>query len=308
MSSRYIIGIDCGGTNLKIGLFNGSLSLIEKRVISTATFKTKAALINGFTHAITDILRQRNLHARSVLGVGIGLPGPVNAQKGIVYSLTNIRGWNAVPLKRVLQKRLGFPVFIDNDAKVMSLAEAERGAAKGYRYAVCLTLGTGVGGGIVQDGRLYRGSHNAAGEFGHLPVSIDGPRCNCGGRACLETYVGNNRIHKDIVAIFGKDLSLEKVSALARAGNRKALAVWNNVGTYLGVALVGIVNVFNPDCIVIGGGVANAGPVLFNRLKEIVSKRAMPVQAGQVRICKAKLGSDAGIVGAALIVKRGVTS
>lgn len=306
MSAHYIIGIDLGGTNFKIGLFDGSQTLLEKRVLSTASFKTKVDLVDGFEKAIQGIVTQRGLHKKNIIGVGIGLPGPVDPEKGIVYSLTNIRGWLDVPLKQILQKKLGVPVFIDNDAKVMSLAEAQRGAAKGFRHAVCLTLGTGVGGGIINNGHLFRGLNNAAGEIGHLPISIDGPKCNCGGKGCLETYVGNNRIQQMIVKVFGKALPLDEVSALARRGNRKALKVWNDVGTYLGVAVVGIVNVLNPDCIVIGGGVAEAGSVLFDQVKKIVKERAMVVQASNVKIFKAKLGSDAGLIGAAILVTQGV--
>jgi len=306
--SQYIIGIDLGGTNLKIGLFNTAYTVLEKRVISTATFKTRRDLVNGFVQAVGDIAQQRRIRRNDILGIGIGLPGPVNFEKGIVYSLTNIRGWRDVPLKRILEQKLKIPVFIDNDAKVMSLAEAERGAARGFHHAVCITLGTGVGGGIINNGYLYRGFNNAAGEIGHMPLSVAGDRCNCGGTGCLETFVGNNRIQQDVRRVFGKNVPLEEVSALARKGNRKAREVWNRVGTYLGVAVAAIVNLLNPDCVVIGGGVANAGSVLIDRVKAVVKTRAMKVQAANVKIFKAKLGSDAGLIGSAILVTRGVRS
>jgi len=192
---------------------------------------------------------------------------------------------------------------MDNDANLMCLAESRLGAARGLRHAVCLTLGTGVGGGIIADGKLYRGADNATGEVGHLPINEDGPRCNCAGKACLETYIGNNRILAQAKKMFGRSIPLEEVSRLAAGGNKKAIALWSGVGEHLGVALTGVVNLLNPEAIVIGGGVANAGKVLFDKVKEVIRKRAMTVQARQVKVYKAKLGSAAGLIGAAVMVK-----
>jgi glucokinase len=166
-----------------------------------------------------------------------------------------------------------------------------------------LTLGTGVGGGLILDGKLYRGSSYAAGEIGHMPLNEIGPACNCGGSACLESYIGNRRIAGDIKRIFGKQIPLEQVSAMAYEGNAKARKVWESVGTRLGVSLAGIVNLLNPDCIVIGGGVARAGKILFDTVKATIAKRAMPVQAKIVKIVPAKLGNDAGMIGAGFLVK-----
>jgi glucokinase len=185
----------------------------------------------------------------------------------------------------------------------MCLAEYQLGAAKGLRHAVCLTLGTGVGAGIIADGRLYRGANNASGELGHMPINEDGPVCNCGGKACLETYVGNKSILAQVKKIFRRKMPLEEVSGLAARGNKKAVALWSGVGEHLGVALVGVVNLLNPDAVVIGGGVANAGKILFQKVKEVIKKRAMSVQAKAVKVFKAKLGDDAGLIGAAVMVK-----
>jgi glucokinase len=197
------------------------------------------------------------------------------------------------------------PVFIDNDANLMCLAEHELGAAKGARNAVCLTLGTGVGGGLIIEGKLFRGSSFAAGEIGHMPINENGPDCNCGGMSCLESYIGNRRIAARVRHVFGRDIPLEEVSRMAAAGNRKAAAIWEDAGVKLGLALTGVVNLLNPDRIVIGGGVANAGKVLFSKVVETILSRAMVVQAKEVRVFKAKLGNDAGMLGAAILVKQG---
>jgi glucokinase len=185
----------------------------------------------------------------------------------------------------------------------MTLAEYKRGAARGSRNALCLTLGTGVGGGIIINGNIYRGRDNATGEIGHLPINEKGPRCNCGGIACLETYIGNNVLLKDAKRLLRRNISLEELSQLAQKGNPAASSLWSQVACRLAVALVGAVNLLNPDCIVIGGGVANAGKALFARVRRHVRKKAMAIQGRRVKIRKAKLGSDAGLIGAAIMVR-----
>ena len=306
MTAKYIIGIDLGGTNLKSALLDFKYKILRKEVFNTQDFIKKERLIQAIVDSIHRILKYKNLNKRQVLGIGLGLPGPIDVKRGLVHFFPNIAGWKEVNLKNILEKRLGLPVSLDNDANLMSLAEFRMGAAKGSRNAVCLTLGTGVGGGIIIEGRLYRGSTYSAGEIGHLPINEEGPQCNCRGIACLETYIGNNRIIAQAKKIFPQKISLEKLSQLAKKKDGKALKIWSDVGGHLGVALVGVVNLLNPDAIVIGGGVANAGKVLFDRVKEIISRQAMPVQARQVKVFKAKLGNDAGLIGAGILVKEGI--
>lgn len=302
MGKKFIIGIDLGGTNLKIALLDLNYRIIIKRNLSTRAFLNPHFLIQAITDSILKIIKDSRLTKLNIFGVGLGLPGPVDAQRGKVYFLPNIAGWKNINLKVILSKKLRLPVFLDNDAKLMSLAEYTLGAARGAKCAVCITLGTGVGGGIVIDGRIYRGVNNIAGEIGHLPINESGPVCNCGGRACLEAYIGNNRILRQAKKIFKRDISLEELSALAKKSDSRALKIWSGVGNRLGMALVSVVNLLNPDRIVIGGGVANAGAILFDPVKKFIVKRAMPVQARDVKIVKARLGPDAGIIGAAILV------
>lgn len=302
MAGKFIIAIDLGGTNLKVALLDSGYQVISKDVLSIRNFTQKERLIWAIVDSVDRVIQNKKLSKAQILGIGLGLPGPVDAEEGIVHFFPNIRGWREVGLKSILERRLRLSVFLDNDAKLMALAEHEFGAAKGSRNAVCITLGTGVGGGIIIDGRLYRGSNNAAGEIGHLPINEKGPRCNCGGFAHLESYVGNRRIIKEAERLFGRAISLEELSALAKKQNKKAKELWLIVGSRLGIALAGVVNLLNPDCIVIGGGVAQAGRILFDSIKKIISSQAMPVQASQVKVLKAKLGNDAGLIGAAIMV------
>jgi len=306
MEKKYIIGIDLGGTNLKLALFDLKYKIKDKIALNTALYKKKETLISAIVNAVNGFTKKHLLKNKNLLGLGLGVPGPVDAQKGIVHFFPNIPGWKEVNLKNILQKRLRLPIFLDNDANLMALAEARMGSAKSYKYAVCLTLGTGVGAGIIIGGKIYRGMANLAGELGHLPLNIKGPLCNCGGRACLESYIGNRRILELAKDSFKRKISLEELSELAKKNNKKALKIWLKVAEYLGVALSGVINLLNPDCIVIGGGVANAGKVLFKQVKRTILKRAMPNQARQVKIYKAKLGSDAGLIGAAIMVKEGL--
>jgi len=306
MARKFIIGIDLGGTNLKIALLDLKYKLTDKEVLSTQQFRKKENLISAILHSVNRIIENNKLKKRDILGIGLGLPGPIDEKSGVVHFFPNIPGFREVNLKSILEKKLRLPVFLDNDAKLMALAEYRLGHARGFKNALCLTLGTGVGGGVIIEGSLYRGKDNAAGEIGHVPINEKGPRCNCGGRACLEAYIGNNRILNEAKKIFKRNISLEELSAKAGKQNKQALNIWLKVAARLGIALVGAVNLLNPDAIIIGGGVANAGSVLFDKVKQTVKKQAMNVQARRVKVFKAKLGSEAGLIGAAIMVKENI--
>jgi len=303
MQKKFIIAIDLGGTNLKIGLFDKSYNLKFKGILITKHFSKKDDLISAIVNSVDKIISHNGLKKSEILGIGLGLPGPIDQKSGVVHFLPNIPGWKEVNLKSILQKKIKIPVVLDNDAKLMCLAELKLGAARGYKNALCITLGTGVGSGLVIEGRLYRGANNASGEIGHMPLNEKGPKCNCGGSACLEAYVGNNSILNEARKVFKRAITLEELSMLAKNNNKKALKIWSNMGQHLGIALSGIVNLLNLDAIVIGGGVSNAGPVLFNEIKRTINERAMSVQARHVKIFRAHFKSDAGLIGSAVLVK-----
>ncbi|MDP2928565.1 MAG: ROK family protein [Candidatus Omnitrophota bacterium] len=314
---KYLIGVDIGGTNIKLALVDKRARLTGKRTFSTTSLKGKSALIDGIIGEIRDLIVSQNLKKKDIIGVGIGAPGAVDIRTGTVHYLINIPDWREVPLGDILKKKLGLPVFVDNDVNVMALGEAYFGAGLGARNMLCITLGTGVGGGLILEGRLYRGSSYAAGEFGHVPINIDGPKCRCGSWACVETYAGNRYIVKDVIARIRKgkktlitklvkgDLSKitpEVISEADRKGDNFAKQVWTDVGIKVGIGLAGVVNLLNVEKIVIGGGVAGAGKTLFDSIRKTITVRAMKLPAETVRVVKAKLGYDAGLIGAATLV------
>jgi glucokinase len=305
MSKKFAIGVDLGGTNLKAGLVDAKYRIRDRLSFCTPGLGGKHGLIAQICRAVDELRRRNKLSLSEIAGVGIGVPGPVDHKKGIIHFFPNIPGWRNVRLRDILQRNLKIPVSLDNDAKAAGLAEFFLGAGRGLHNVLCVTLGTGVGGALILGGRLFRGVDNAAGEIGHLPVNLRGPRCNCGGIACLEAYVGNSRIGAAAKKICGRDIPLEELSQLAARGNAKALRVWQETGFILGTALAGAVNLLNLDAVVIGGGVSNAGEILFSRVRQALRRRAMSVQARRIKIVAARLGGDAGIIGAAILAQEG---
>jgi glucokinase len=314
---KYLIGVDIGGTNIKLALVDKKARIIDKSAFSTASFRGKKALIDGIVCHIKELISKRGLSKRDIRGLGVGAPGAVDVRSGVVHYLTNISGWHDVPLGDILKKRLRLPVFVDNDVNVMALGELRHGSGIGAVNMLCITLGTGLGGGLILDGKLYRGSNYAAGEFGHIPINIDGPRCACGSWACVEAYAGSGYIVKDVAAkiskgaktlitkLVGGDLSKitpEIISEAARKNDRFAIKVWTDVGRRIGIGLAGVINLLNMEKIIIGGGVAGAGKFLFDSIRKTVKERAMELPGRTAKIVKAKLGYDAGLVGAAALV------
>ncbi len=194
-------------------------------------------------------------------------------------------------------------MVIDNDVKSITLAEWKYGAGKGVENCVCMTLGTGVGSGLILGGRLFRGAGNAAGEMGHMPLNEHGPACNCGGNGCLETYVGNKPLVALASEMMGKAVTLEDMYALACGGNKKALAFWLKAGTHIGNGLVGVVNLLNPNVIIIGGGVSHNHVFLFPVIRKVIKSRCMTTQAANVRVVRSQLKDDAGIIGGMALVR-----
>ncbi len=302
---QYTIGVDVGGTNIKLGLVNRSGVIIARSFLDTKNLnKSKKRLIDAVASSILDLIRDEGLLPKDVLGVGLGLPGPIDSQKGVVSFLPNIPGWRNVPLKSILQKKLHIPTFVDNDVNLITLGEWGWGAGKGYKNLMCMTLGTGVGAGLVLNNSLYRGEGFAAGELGHMPLNEKGLVCNCGGIGCFEGYVGNGTLLKKAAKIFKKkDIQLPDVHYLAQQGNVRAIEFWDEAATHIGNALVGVVNLLNLRLIVIGGGVSNNYKFMSKKINATIKARAMKVQAGMVKVVRAKLRDDAGILGAQVLVK-----
>lgn len=291
----FFAGIDWGGTYIKFGLLNSRGKVIKKNVYISSRLKEKKDFIN----TLGKIIKSNNIKA-----LGIGAPGLINVEEGFIYYLPNIPGWENFPLKKELEKRLQIPVFIDNDANLFSLAEARFGAAKGKSRAIFLTLGTGLGGGILYEGKIMHGATTAF-ELGHIPVDINGKKCSCGSRGCIETFVGNNYLvkeYKKLKNISREKLEVKDIFQKALKGEKEAKKIWKDFSYYLGAFLAGMVNLFNPEVIVLGGGVSGAISVFKAELEKEIKKRAMPPNLAGLKILKAKLKS-AGIIGAALLAR-----
>ena len=307
-----ILGIDVGGTFTKVGLVQGPKVLFQTVYSTRPWSSSPSALQDGLVETIRPILRRHPVRA-----VGIGIPGLVRYPQGIVDSCANLPGWTGIPLKANLLRRLRLPVEIDNDAHAMTLAEWRYGAGRGARNLLCLTLGTGVGGGLVLGGRLYRSDRGPAAEIGHLPLGEKGPACPCGGRACLERYVGNREIvravrrrlragEKSVIRqlVRGRleQILPQTLDEACRRGDPLARETWRRAGERIGLILAGMVNLLCPERIVVGGGIARAGRWLFEPLRRTVRQRAM-AGLGDIPIVPAKLGPSAGLVGAALLAQ-----
>ncbi len=301
--NKFVIGVDVGGTNIKLGLVNGSHKVIDRTNLVTKTFiRDRKRLIDAIAAGIVEIIENNGLTRKEIKGVGIGLPGLVDTPGGMIRLLPNIPGWRNVPLKSILEKKLKMHVCLENDANMIALGEWKRGAGRGVENMVCMTLGTGVGAGLIINNHLYRGPGFAAGELGHVPINEDGPSCGCGGYGCFERYVGNKELVARASKIMKREVTLEEMRELAESDNVTALKFWKEAAIHMGNGLIGIINLLNPERVVIGGGVSNNYRFIFPTIQEIVRKRAMPVQASMVRIVRASLGNDAGLLGAQVLV------
>ena len=307
---KYCFGVDVGGTTVKLGLFNTSGDLMEKWEIPTVTEDDGKAILPDCAKSILKKMDERKMDRTEVVGVGIGAPGPVDSE-GTLYGAVNL-GWGTMSLKKELQTLLNMPVEAGNDANVAALGEAWQGGAKGYEDVVVVTLGTGVGGGIIINGKMVAGATGAAGEIGHMHVNDDEIEpCNCGNCGCLEEYVSATGIVRmakrklakdDRPSIMRKDdLSAKDVWDAVKAGDTVAIEVAEDFGWYLGKAMALVANVSNPEIFVIGGGVSKAGNVLLDYIQKYYQKYAFKGCRGAL-FTLATLGNDAGIYGAARLV------
>jgi glucokinase len=304
-TERKAIGIDIGGTTIKSAVVHEGKLLDHGEIIDTQLHETSQSLIEEMLRVIGDL---RKTHPE-VCAVGVGLPGFIDSVNGIVHSLTNVAGWREVPLRAILAERTGLAAIIENDAKAMAYGEWKYGAARNGRYVICITLGTGVGGALILDGRLYRGAQLAAGEIGHSTIDFrgaPGPYHNPGD---LEGFVGNQRIAARAVALYkavGREVSAEEctprdLEQAALRGDPVAVDLWDQIGVELGCALANAIWLLNPDVIVIGGGVAKAGDLLFSPVRRTIRERTIDLIHENLRIVPAVLGNEAGIIGNACL-------
>ncbi|MDF1756116.1 MAG: ROK family protein [Verrucomicrobiales bacterium] len=306
MSDIPTLGIDFGGTSIKIAAVKGADLISDMERIPTQQHEGPDALIEEIKKRV-DSLRAK---FPDIAAVGIGVPGAIDFEKGITYNLTNVRGWTNIRLRDIIQEKIGLPTVLENDANCMAYAEFKHGAGKGFRNVVCVTLGTGVGGGLILNGELFRGSRFAAGEIGQMSVDLYGVDGPYGNRGALERYIGNRQIGElaaqkyfDAGKDAPEDLSPENLSNLAEAGDEVAVAVWDTVATYLGACLMSTIYLLNPDAIVIGGGVAHAGDVLFIPLREKLKNSLTRECFDDLTLSHARFGNTAGIIGCSTMAR-----
>lgn len=305
------VGIDFGGTSVKLGVCRGADLLHSDEPILTAAHPGPTALINEMAARISK-LRQTYT---DIAAVGVGVPGLVDFDRGFVHELTNVPGWKHIPLKALLSEKTGLHCAVENDANAMCYAEWRYGAGKGLRNVIALTLGTGVGGGLVLDNKMFRGSSFSAGEIGQMSIDSNGKAGHYGNLGSLEKYIGNNQITEHAMARYAEagiiknveDCTPKAISIAAQAGDDVARQIWGEIADWLGTALSSIAWLLNPDAFVIGGGVALAGPLLFEPLERKVQSMLSTVVWEKLKILPAKFSNEAGIIGNAALAADALT-
>ena len=303
--NKTAIGIDFGGTTVKPGVVVDGKIVARLPPLRTQDYAGHDSLLAAIRQAIEELRRRHP----EVVAIGAGLPGMVDSINGRVWQLSNVPGWEDVPLTALLEEWSGLPAAIDNDANAMAYAEWLFGAGHEGVNVVCVTLGTGVGGGLILDRRLYRGSRLGAGEIGQMTMDPNGPPGQYGNNGALEKYVGNVQIAERAQALYreaGVAKTQEECSPLglevaANAGDTIAHKVWEEVGFAIGITLCDIVWLLNPDRVVIGGGVARAGEYVFGPIRRVIEQRTMKIFHESLKIVPAKLGNDAGMIGSAAL-------
>ncbi len=299
------IGVDFGGTSVKVGVvFRGNV-IDHAPPIATQDFEGPDELIDAIVRVIEDL---RSRHTR-IAAIGVGMPGFVNFEKGIVYNLTNVRGWVEIPLKARLEEKTGLPAVVDNDANCMAYAEWKRGAGRGLNHLVCLTLGTGVGGGIIANGQMIRGARHGAGEIGQTSIDYQGRAGHYGNLGALEDYIGNNEItatasqayHEAGIHKAADECTPAALASAANGGDPIALKLWDGIGEKLACAVMNCCWLLNPEAIILGGGVARAGEVLFAPFTRYLHAQLSGPFKDHLMILPARFGNEAGMIGAAAL-------
>ena len=316
-SEDYVVGVDLGGTNIVVGVMPADGS----REIAVRSKPTRPELgadgvvdriVQMIEHAIADARTEAGVGRDRFIGVGIGSPGPLDRARGIVIVTPNL-GWRDFPLRDRVADRVNLPATLDNDANCATLGEWWCGAARGGRNVVGLTIGTGIGGGLILDGKLYHGASDVAGEIGHATIDSTGRRCKCGNYGCLEAYASGPAIAeraREALAVDGHSAlremvrgELDQITAAtvyeaAKRGDLVALDVVRDTARFLGTGVANLLNVFNPDTVVIAGGVTQAGEPLFEPMRAEVRRRAFKPAVDACRIVAGTLAGTAGVVGA----------
>ncbi len=310
----FIVAVDLGGTQIRAALCGTDGQIFRRVARLTEAKEGPDAVIARIFEAITEAIGDAPV--AEVAGIGVGAPGPLNPITGVVLEAPNLPGWHNVPLRTLISERFGRSTFLGNDANVAGLAEYHYGAGRGTRDMIYLTISTGIGSGIIVDGRMLLGAEGLAAEAGHMIILPNGPVCGCGAHGCLEAVAAGPAIARDVVGRIkaGKksrvtklvDGDLSKVDArvvnvAAQLGDKIAINAFRHAGTYLGIGIANLLRLFNPRMVVLGGSVTKSGPFLFDPMHEAIKAHALPFYWEGLAISAAALGDDVGLLGAAAL-------
>lgn len=305
-SKTFFIGMDLGGTTFKAIAVTHDGHILDRVQESTDAQAEPAVVMQSMVSAIRK-LQSKLARSGRLQAVGFGVPGILDLPYGTVRRSPNLPRWRDLDLRAVLARHLDIPFTIENDANAALLGEMWRGAGRGMTHVMMLTLGTGVGGGIVLNGEILHGAQGYAGELGHTVVDPNGPRCGCGSTGCLEQFASGTAISRMAKPHYG-EVTAETVAMSARQGDARAIAIYHSVGHALGIASANFANLFNPQCIVIGGAVANAFDLFITTMQETMQQRAFAEIYDSLRIVPAACGTDAGGLGAAYQAMQGIVT
>ncbi len=310
-----VLAIDLGGTKIITAIISRKGEIIARHDYPTLAAEGTQSVIDRILSDIDRLLRESNLNLHQLCAISIAAAGIIDIKNGIITEAPNLPGWRNMPLKSVVEDKCKIKTFLMNDADAAALGEHRFGAGKGLSNLILLTLGTGIGGGIILNGRLYLGSSGSAAEIGHMVIEASGPKCNCGKNGCLEALVSGTAIAGEVIKrinegsrssliemVEGKieEITAANVYLAAINGDSLALDVIARAAYYLGIGVVNLVNIFNPEMIVIGGSVARMGDLLLEPVRRILKEKAFLLLSKSVKIAPAQLGNDAGIFGAAV--------
>ncbi len=315
MVEMCTIGLDLGGTNIKGGVCDAAGRLLVRGSIETQAERGPEHVLTRMAGLVHEVLTLSGVPRERVRGLGVGVPGPMSHARGMVYSAPNLPGWKDLPVRDRMAELTGLPVVLENDANAAAYGEFAAGAGRHVRTMIMLTLGTGIGGGVVIDGRLWRGFFDNAGEIGHTIVAPEGRACPCGQRGCLERYSSANAVAErlaEAVAAGADSVLRSKVEAdepfdardvvaAMEAGDATAAKIWDEACRCLALTVVNLQHLLNPELVVFAGGLINAGPRLMDPVQAHFARLGWKIAPDQPRLALAKLGTDAGTIGAALL-------
>ncbi len=311
---KFAVGVDLGGTTIKVGLVDGNGKIVKKVSSDSNSSKGPEAVIKQIKNGIEEVIKGNR---EKVLGIGIGAPGAVKLKKGTVENPPNFSGWGKVHLGNIIQKEFDLDVYVENDANAAAIGELIYGAGKYYKNFIMITLGTGVGGGIIIDKKIYRGDTGIAGELGHITIDSSGPKCKCGSIGCIEAYIGKDyliertkiklkeRNDSILLKLTNGNLNLltpKLIQSAVEQGDDFSKSVVVDTGTKLGYALASAVHVLDIATIIIGGGIAGFDKLLFDAVESSLKERVMKSFRDRITVKPAKLKNEAGIKGASALV------